>query len=127
MAAIWTRAALALGLSLAASGAWAVDETRCGWFDNPSPGNFFLTDADSDWVIALQGGPGVQGFDTLPESSFNFGGDWVSYNGSYGFGCACIEGDFGHPRTGKIYEIFDLEPLAMSRCTLDRNLPPPPG
>jgi hypothetical protein len=26
-------------------------ETRCGWYDNPTPGNVFFDDADGSWTI----------------------------------------------------------------------------
>ena len=28
---------------------------RCGWWDNPSPGNVWLTDRQGQWTIAIQG------------------------------------------------------------------------
>ncbi len=31
-------------------------ETRCGWFDNPTPANYSLYDKDSEWIIGVQGG-----------------------------------------------------------------------
>jgi Protein of unknown function (DUF4087) len=27
---------------------------RCGWWDNPTPGNVFFTDRDGDWTFAMQ-------------------------------------------------------------------------
>lgn len=29
---------------------------RCGWLDNPTPGNASLYDKDGEWTIAVQGG-----------------------------------------------------------------------
>jgi len=61
-------------------------ETRCGWLDNPTPGNVTLTDKDGEWVIAVQGGYRAEGADDLPD----FNREWVAIGaGSYGYGCAC--------------------------------------
>ena len=37
-------------------------EERCGWLENPTPGNWWLKDAHAFWIIATQGGP-VQGIE----------------------------------------------------------------
>lgn len=66
----------------------AVAETRCGWIANPTPANWWLTDADGTWELMLQGAPGVPGMDLIPDLS---AGEWVEVNGSYGYGCACAD------------------------------------
>ncbi|MEP6503720.1 MAG: DUF4087 domain-containing protein [Betaproteobacteria bacterium] len=63
---------------------------RCGWWDNPTPGNVFFTDRDGEWTIAMQG---------LYEAD----GDWPRFargetaprNATHAHGCACakMQGD----------------------------------
>ncbi|MDN3573357.1 DUF4087 domain-containing protein [Methylobacterium longum] len=69
----------------------AKDEVRCGWFDNPSPGNATLYDRDGEWTVAMQGGHQAEG-DWPP----NFApAHYVkSRNASYGYGCACFTATF---------------------------------
>ncbi|HYG29015.1 MAG TPA: DUF4087 domain-containing protein, partial [Allosphingosinicella sp.] len=31
-------------------------QRRCGWLDNPTPANWWLTDRDGEWLIGAQGG-----------------------------------------------------------------------
>jgi len=31
-------------------------ETRCGWFDNPTPSNIWLYDREAEWTIGIRGG-----------------------------------------------------------------------
>lgn len=65
-------------------------ELRCGWFDNPSPGNAELTDAAGVWLVAQQGEYKAKG--AWPKFS---AGQWVQTGaGSYGYGCLCILGKF---------------------------------
>jgi hypothetical protein len=46
--------ALISGLSIFALPANAA-ETRCGWLQNPTPANWWLTDRDGTWTISAQG------------------------------------------------------------------------
>jgi len=61
-------------------------ETRCGWFQNPTPANIWLDDRDGEWIIGEQGGYQVDG--DWPEFNAR---NWVKTNGSYGYGCACFD------------------------------------
>lgn len=58
---------------------------RCGWFENPTPGNAWLTDRDGQWLIGVQGGPQAEG-DWPSFKPWR----WVATNGHYGHGCACL-------------------------------------
>jgi len=58
---------------------------RCGWFENPTPGNAWLTDRDGQWLIGLQGGHQAEG--DWPRFT---PARWVRTNGHYGHGCACL-------------------------------------
>jgi hypothetical protein len=106
---------------LAAGGAAA--ETRCGWIDNPTPANWWLTDAAGEWTIAVQGGHQAGGMDRIPDLT---AGDWVATNGSYGYGCTCMD-VAADPGQARIVAIFDVRPLPMSRCTGDPALSPRKG
>lgn len=119
-------AAALLALAPTLSEARAVSETRCGWFVNPTPGNFYLSDADGDWWFASQGSLEVGGWETLDWSEADFGADWVATNGSYGYGCACASGDYGTARGGEVWFIDRLRALPLRKCLADPALPPPP-
>ena len=123
-------AAMAFALLLPATAqAEARAETRCGWFVNPTPGNFWLTDADADWWLAAQGGLAVGGWETVDWSKAKFEGDaWVPThpNGEYGYGCACIGGDFGRAAAGEVWFIDTIRALPLRKCLTDPALPPPP-
>ena len=61
-------------------------ENRCGWFENPTPGNAWLTDKDGEWLIGAQGGYQAEG------DWAEFSDDqWVKTNGYYGYGCTCMQ------------------------------------
>lgn len=77
-------AAMILGAGAGAAAA----ETRCGWIDNPTPANWWLTDAEGQWTIMTQGGSPPPGMDLIPDLTV---GEWVATNGSYGYGCGCME------------------------------------
>lgn len=104
----------------------ARSETRCGWFVNPTPGNFYLTDADGDWWFASQGALEVGGWENLDWSDAEFGDAWVETNGSYGYGCACASGDYGRAAEGEVWFIDTLRALPLRKCEADPALPPPP-
>ena len=47
-------------------------ETRCGWYQMPTPGNLLLTDKDASWSITSQGqalGPDAIGVEKAPTST----------------------------------------------------------
>lgn len=93
-------------------------ETRCGWIVNPTPGNWWLTDAESDWNLATQGTEGAPGMELIPDLTE---GEWVETNGSYGHGCACVEVDTDGIDT--VFEVFSFRQLPLARCENDRALP----
>lgn len=55
-AAIGATAAFAEGKNTEAKPASDGFENRCGWVDNPTPANWWLTDRDGEWVIGVPGG-----------------------------------------------------------------------
>lgn len=96
-------------------------ERRCGWLSNPTPGNWWLTDSDGEWILATQGGEQARGMDEMPDMS---GPGWVETNGHYGYGCACMT--IAHdPRTRRVTRIANAEPKPLSQCRADDSLPRP--
>ncbi|MFL6335903.1 MAG: DUF4087 domain-containing protein [Pyrinomonadaceae bacterium] len=94
----------------------AAAETRCGWFDNPTPANASLHDREDEWIIGVQGGHQAEG--DWPE----FGPkQWVETNGHYGYGCACmsVEVDRG---THHVLTIKSARARPLSACRRDAAL-----
>ena len=46
---------IAIALACLPAAASGQTETRCGWIDNPTPANWWIVDADGEWLISLQG------------------------------------------------------------------------
>jgi hypothetical protein len=93
-------------------------ETRCGWFDNPTPGNFWLSDKDDEWIIGVQGGYQLEDF-VAPNFKKN---QWVSYfDGSYGYGCACFRMRVDR-ETKRVLEIKSGYARPLSACRNDKAL-----
>jgi hypothetical protein len=112
---------LALLLGLAAVPAWAA-ERRCGWLDNPTPGNFWLRDAEGAWTLSEQGGYEAEDFDRLP--SANAREQVVTNGSSYGYNCMCLQVETevrGRQRLVRRVISGKVEPLA--RCRRDPRLP----
>jgi len=101
---------------------------RCGWHHNPTPGNVILEDADGQWWISRQGGAPVPGFESAYSSVFDdrvridYGGHLITDGASYGFSCACAEGEYGD---GEVLSISNLTEIPMVRCESDPKLPNP--
>lgn len=98
-----------------AAGAGAAAETRCGWFDNPTPANASLHDREDEWIIGVQGGHQAEG--DWP----SFGPkQWVETNGHYGYGCACmsvvVDGEH------HVLEIKSARARPLSACRRDKAL-----
>ena len=98
-------------------------ETRCGWFENPTPGNAWLTDADGQWVISTQGTESeVEG--DWPSFEGREGG-WVHTNGgSYGYGCVCMKVKTD-AATETLLKIESSRVLPLSVCRTDKDLTEP--
>jgi hypothetical protein len=124
---IWRTALLTLAIGAIGPGQLADakptaprSEKRCGWIDNPTPANWWLTDAAGQWTIGLQGGHQAPGLNSLPDMRTK---GWVETNGSYGYGCACMQVTTDEP-TGRVTRIYSATPLPIKRCIADRKLPP---
>ena len=94
-------------------------ERRCGWLDNPTPANWWLTDRDGEWLIGAQGGYQAPGMDEMPDMTRR---GWVRTNGHYGYGCACMEVNVDRA-SRRIARIVSATPLPLRQCRADRALP----
>jgi hypothetical protein len=111
--------ALLLGLMIVAGPAAA--ETRCGWLENPTPGNLWLIDPAGYWIISAQGSPPADGADRVPAPGPDA---FVATNGSYGHFCACVAGAFDPAlMTVKRIDRGEVRPLAA--CRAEHNLKEP--
>lgn len=91
---------------------------RCGWFENPSPGNAWLTDAQGQWLIGVQGGHQAEGdWPRFPTHR------WVRRQGSYGHGCACIR--VSTDAEGQVLKIHSAASRPLRVCRADKALKAP--
>jgi hypothetical protein len=120
--AAMTRAGLFLAVAMlgAVPAAQAAPERRCGWLENPTPANWWLTDRDGQWILSTQGREPVDGMEAIPDMTTR---GWVETNGSYGYGCACLVLDTAPGR--RVLRVLSAEALPLARCRADRALPRP--
>ena len=93
---------------------------RCGWLSNPTPANWWLTDAQGQWILGTQGADQAPGMDEIPDMST---AGWVETNGHYGYGCACMT--ITADADGRVTRIADASPRPLEQCRADRKLPRP--
>lgn len=94
-------------------------ENRCGWFENPTPANAWLTDRDGEWIIGIQGGHQAEG--DYPDFADD---QWVKTNVNYGYGCACMKVRVDY-KTRRVLEIASATAKPLSVCRNDRALKEP--
>jgi Protein of unknown function (DUF4087) len=111
------------GLAFLALGRPALAEERCGWLENPTPGNWWLRDAHGLWIISAQGGPYAEGVDKLPEPAPD---SFVATNGHYGYSCACVSGTFDD-HAERMTRVDATRVLPLSVCRIEKALPAPGG
>lgn len=91
---------------------------RCGWIDNPTPGNYFLNDKDGSWEISAQGTYEAEGMDLIPDLS----GDQFVDIGPHGYGCGCMDAS-ADMADKKILQIYKFEQKKLKDCLADPDLP----
>ena len=111
-------AVLLAGVALAGP-AWS--ETRCGWLQNPTPGNYWLRDSETEWIASAQGGYEAKGMDNIPDLSVR---DYVRTNGSYGYACVCMNVSVDRA-TSRIVSIESVTQKRLDDCRRDPKLPRP--
>jgi hypothetical protein len=94
-------------------------ETRCGWLQNPTPANWWLTDRHGSWTISAQGGYQAKGMDNIPSIGER---EYVTTNGSYGYTCACLRVVTDRSKM-RIISIQGGQQLPLRTCRQDPNLP----
>ncbi len=95
-------------------------ENRCGWYENPTPGNHWLTDKDGEWMIGTQGAEQADG-DYPPEFSDD---QWVKTNVNYGYGCACLRVETDKKEM-RITKVVSATARPLSACRNDKALKEP--
>ena len=113
--------ALISGLSIFALPSFAT-ENRCGWLQNPTPANWWLTDRDGTWTISVQGGYQARGMDNIPPIGER---EYVRTNGNYGYTCACLRAVTDRTEM-RIISIQGGKQLPLKTCRQDPNLPKNP-
>jgi hypothetical protein len=94
-------------------------ENRCGWLENPTPANVWLTDKDGEWLIGTQGGYQAEGdWGDFPDDK------WVKTNVNYGYGCACLSVTVDR-RAKRILKIKSATIKPLSACRSDAALKEP--
>lgn len=124
MRKILVSALLLAACTLAAGPLSAAPSMRCGWIVNPTPGNWWLTDRDGDWIIMTQGADdGPEGMDNIGDIS---AGDYKAINGDYGYACGCMKVDVDQTAADKrITRIYEFHQSRLSVCNADKKLPRP--
>jgi len=99
----------------------AAAEYRCGWLDNPAPGQYQFTDKQATWTIMQRGGyqlPAVS-MRNLPTQQPN---EFVRTNGSYGYSCSCmsVTTDVRSKRITSI--VHKGKQVLLKRCLEDKSI-----
>ncbi len=106
-------------IALVAVGPHSPIQHRCGWLDNPTPANWWLTDSQGEWILSVQGGYQAPGLDDMPDMSTH---GWVETNGYYGYTCACLDvtvDDAAH----RITRLVKTTAVPLRKCRADPKLP----
>ena len=89
---------------------------RCGWWDNPTPGNVSFIDRGGEWTIAMQGMYEAEG--DWP----TFGRDQIAPRGaSHYHGCACARMQ-ADPQTRLVSRFTDAHARPLGTCRADPAL-----
>lgn len=96
-----------------------VIEERCGWLNNPTPGNVWLYDRAGEWLLSVQGGYSADviawpEFDADDETQYVRTG-----HASYGYGCACLTGQIDKEKK-RFESVTEAEVFPLSRCRATR-------
>lgn len=116
IAAFISMPALAIACNVATAAPQATT-TRCGWFDQPTPGNATLVDKAGEWTVGMQGGHQAEGdWPVFPQNR------WVATgSGSAGYGCACLESST-RADTQEVTRIVSWRALPLKTCRRDKAL-----
>ena len=95
-------------------------EKRCGWLENPTPGNLWLIDSESEWTLSIQGRGFINedSMENMPAIDQN---EFVRTNGYYGFSCACLNVKTDK-KNSEILEVYGGEQLLLKQCLEDPSI-----
>ena len=94
------------GLS-GAQAAASASQLRCGWWQNPTPGNAWLNDRHGRWTVGSQGGAQAEG-------------DWPSFTEAQ---WVRVVAD---AHTQRVTHILSATAKPLAACRQDRHLREPP-
>lgn len=98
-------------------------EQRCGWYENPTPGNISLADKDGSWSITSQmqaNGKDAEGLENLPD--LDEMGRVATQRNGYGYACACLLVETNSAEK-RVVKVISSKALPLARCTSDKSLP----
>ncbi|PSH68459.1 DUF4087 domain-containing protein [Phyllobacterium brassicacearum] len=101
-------------------------EMRCGWIENPTPGNLWLIDKDATWTITSQGqavGPDAAGVDNIPQTDPKQFVD-TSRGAGHGYSCGCLSVETS-AKDKRITKVISGKALPLAKCRADKALPKP--
>jgi hypothetical protein len=101
-------------------------EVRCGWIENPTPGNLWLIDKDATWTITSQGqaeGPDADGIDNIPQGDPKQFVD-TSRGAGHGYSCGCLTVET-NAKDQRITKVVSGKNLPLAKCKADKTLPKP--
>ena len=99
-------------------------ERRCGWLANPTPGNWWLIDADRTWTLSSQGDDNATTTAVMDRVPGFDADEFVSTGNYYGHGCACLT-VATDPDEDRVLAIGTSKRLPLSTCEADPSLPVP--
>ncbi|MCS6960762.1 MAG: DUF4087 domain-containing protein [Pseudanabaenaceae cyanobacterium SKYGB_i_bin29] len=98
-------------------------ERRCGWLENPSLGEWYLTDRLATWEIARPNGFNARGVENIRITSER---DFVYTKRNYGYTCACMDVTTTRfDTTWRITSIRNFRQQSLKQCLEDPDLPRP--
>lgn len=95
-------------------------EIRCGWLDNPTPGNLWLIDRDAEWNISQQGGRESEEIEKIIDNSID-SSEIIHTNGNYGVRCACLSVEVDN-KSKTIIKIYSFDLLKIKQCRDDKKI-----
>jgi hypothetical protein len=101
-------------------------EVRCGWIENPAPGNLWLIDKDATWTITSQSqaeGPDADGIDNIPQGDPKQFID-TSRGAGHGYSCGCLTVETS-AKDQRITKVVSGKNLPLAKCRADKSLPKP--
>lgn len=99
-------------------------ERRCGWLANPTPGNWWLIDADGTWTLSSQGDDNATTTAVMDRVPAFDADEFVSTGRYYGHGCACLT-VATDPDEDRVLAIGTSRRLPLATCEADPSLPAP--